>query len=267
VDQKSFGVQQRVSTGAIRQMEVHASAMAIRNHRLAFCLVEDVTERRALEKQVLDVAEKERQRIGQDLHDSVGGKLGGAAMIAQALAQRLRNRGLEDATLADEVVQCLSESIAQTRSIARGLCPVEWTGGGLASALAELAREKQRQSGVPVHFVSHEEVQAADVFTASHLFFIAQEAVNNALRHAQPKTVVIRLQNRRSGLVLDVEDDGAGLRPQAHRNEGLGLQSMTYRADLLGASLVFTPGQNGGTCVRCMVPRQRPNTPPNRKGL
>jgi PAS domain S-box-containing protein len=266
-DQKSFGVQQRLASGQTRLMEVHASSIEMRGHRLVFCLLEDVTERKGLEKRVLTVAERERQRIGQDLHDSVGGKLGGAAMIAQALAQRLRNRGLEDASLADEVVQCLGESIAQTRSIARGLCPVEWTAGGLASALAEMAREKQRHSGIPVHFVSHTEVQAADAFAASHLFFIAQEAVNNALRHACAQKIVIRLQNRRSGLVLDVEDDGVGMPTQSGSSEGLGLRSMNYRADLLGASLIFKARQNGGTCVRCLLPRSRSNGLPARKGI
>jgi len=216
-------------------MELHASPISIGRQRVLYSILHDVTERKRLEQEVVDISERERQRVGQDLHDSIGGKLTGVALIAKALAQRLQAAGLKDAELAEEVVHCLSSCIAQTRSIARGLCPVELSVSGLASALTELALEQERLSGVKCRFETEPGLQIQSSFVASHLFRLAQEAVSNALRHAHPTRVTIRLVRRGSNICLEIQDDGSGFKPRQSQGSGMGLRSMRYRADVIGA--------------------------------
>ena len=247
-------VPHRLASGEVRTMELHASPIIVGRQRVLYSILHDVTERKQLEQEVLNVSERERQRVGQDLHDSVGGKLTGVSLIAKALSQRLEAAGLKDAGLAEEVVLCLNECIAQTRSIARGLCPVELSVSGLASALTELALEQERLSGVQCRFESDPGLLIQSSFVSSHLFRLAQEALSNALRHAHPTLVVIRLARRGSNICLEIQDNGSGFKTLKPQRSGMGLRSMRYRADVIGAQLAITPGTGGGTVVSCLVP-------------
>jgi PAS domain S-box-containing protein len=194
----------RLASGETRVVEVHSSPVEVEGRKLLFSVIHDVTERRLLEQQVLDISERERQRLGRDLHDSLGGKLTGAALMVKALAQRLAALSTAEAALAQEVVQCVNECIGQTRSIARGLCPVELSVAGLGSALEELAAETQRRSAVVCRFHAEKGAQVKNHFAAFHLFRIAQEAVANAMRHGQPREISIRLSTGPGQTVLEV---------------------------------------------------------------
>jgi two-component system CheB/CheR fusion protein len=247
-------VPHRLASGEIRTMELHASPISLGRQRVLYSILHDVTERKRLEQEVVDISERERQRVGQDLHDSVGGKLSGVALIAKALAQRLEAAGLKDADLAEEVVRCLNECVAQTRSIARGLCPVELSVSGLASALTELALEQERLSGVKCRFQTDPGLQIQSSFVASHLFRLAQEGVSNALRHGHPSEVAIRLVRRGPNICLEVQDNGTGFRTRQPERNGMGLRSMRYRADVIGAQFSISTGNGGGTTVSCQIP-------------
>jgi two-component system, LuxR family, sensor kinase FixL len=245
----------RTASGDVRIVEVHSSLLHIKGRKLVFSIIHDITDRKALEKQVLDISEQERRRVGQDLHDSLGGKLTGAALIGKALAQKLAANNSAEAALAEEVVQCINESIGETRSIARGLCPVELAVSGLTGSLDEFASETRRRSGVSCRFVAAGKVEVQDQFVATHLFRIAQEAVSNAIRHARPSSVTIRLATSGGRLVLEIRDDGIGLPKNLETSAGLGLRTMKYRASLLGAQLMIRPlGTGGGTIVACQLP-------------
>ncbi len=258
-------VPHRLASGEIRTMEFHASLVNLGRQKVLYSILHDVTDRKRLEQEVLDISERERQRVGQDLHDSVGGKLTGVALIAKALAQRLRDAGLQNAELAEEVVQCLNECISQTRAIARGLCPVELSVSGLTSALTELAREQERLSGIKCRFETEPGLQVQSAFVGSHLFRLAQEALSNALRHAQPTQVVIRLVRRGSDMCLEIQDNGTGIKTRPPPRVGMGLQSMRYRADVIGAQFAIDAVPGGGTAVSCLVPAR--NLPHNQMEL
>ena len=211
-------------------------------------------EQRRLEKQVLDIMEIERQRVGRDLHDSLGAKLAGVALISQALTQRLKENSPPDVDLAHYVVGCVSECIVQTRSISRGLCPVESSYTGLASGLQELAAETQRRSNLVCRLDADDHVALADSFATEHLFRIAQEAVANAVRHGQPRQITITLGARGAHLCLEICDDGKGLAANAKTSSGMGLRTMHYRAGHIGAVLTVQAGVAGGTVVTCLLP-------------
>ena len=136
----------RLASGEIRTVEVHSSPVQVKGRRLLFSIIHDITERKLLEKQILDIGETERQRIGQDLHDSLGGMLTGAALLSKALAHRLAAKAIPEAAVAEEVVRCINDAIGQTRAISRGLFPVELSAVGLV-ARAERIRRRDRPSG------------------------------------------------------------------------------------------------------------------------
>ncbi len=246
----------RLARGEARMVEAHFSPIQVQGRKLLFYIIHDVTERTVLQKQVLEVGERERQRIGQDLHDSLGGKLTGAALMAKALAQRLKALGLAETDLAQEVVQCVNESIGQTRAIARGLYPLNLRGGGLAGALAEFVAETERRSGIRCHFHADDAFRIEQPVVALHLFRLALEAVNNAVRHAEARNISVRLVAAPTHLALEVHDDGKGLTDRADSG-GLGLQTMQYRAESIGGHLAIRPSDTGGTTVSCLLPLDR----------
>ena len=244
----------RLANGEHRMVESHSSPIRVQQRRLLFSIIHDITDRMLLQQRILETSEKERQRVGQDLHDSLGGKLTGAALMGKALAQKLAASGLPEAELAQEVVECINDSIRQTRLIARGLYPVDLAGSGLSGALAEVAAETARRSGIPCHFHADKSFSIKDRFVALHLFRLAMEAINNALRHAQPRNISVSLKTTPLGATLEVRDDGKGLPSGAPERSGLGLRTMQYRADTIGAQLSIQPGQDGGTIVSCRLP-------------
>jgi PAS domain S-box-containing protein len=253
-EQKGFVSTHRLAGGEVRTVEIHSSPVGIKSSVSLFLIIHDVTERRLLEQQVLDIGEQERQRLGRDLHDSLGGKLTGAALISGALAKQLTRNQRPEAELAEEVVQCINESIGHTRAIARGLCPVELTTSGLAGGLAELALQTQRLTGVGCRFEHDPQAEVRDLFVATHLYRLTQEAVSNALRHGDARHVTIRLATAGDHLSLDIRDDGAGLPSKPPATGGLGMRTMKYRANLVGAELKIKSGESGGTVVSCLLP-------------
>ncbi len=250
----------RLANGESRMVESYSSPLEVKGRRLLFSIIHDVTERMLLQKQVLEIGDQERQRVGQDLHDSLGGKLTGAALIGKALAQKLAPRNRTDAELAEEVVECINESIRQARAIAHGLCPIELSGGGLAGALAEFAAETERRSGIRCELQADKDFQLEQPFVALHLFRLALEAVNNALRHAAPKRIKISLNREPGHLLLEVADDGKGM-PARVPSAGLGLRTMKYRAESIGGRLSIRPGEHGGTIISCLVAGSVTNIP------
>jgi PAS domain S-box-containing protein len=252
--QNEFVVPHRLSSGEVRIVEVHSSPVQVKGRRLLFSIIHDITERKLLEKQMLDIGEAERQRIGQDLHDSLGGLLTGAALLGKALAHGLELKAKTEANLAEEVVRCINEAIGQTRSISRGLYPPELSIVGLAGGLSEFAAETTKRSGITCCFQAEEDVVIPNLSVASHLFRIVQEAVNNAIRHSGARRITIRLTQSRAGALLEVQDDGKGLPAGPPKGHGLGLRTMKYRADIVGAQFAIKSGGIRGTIVSCLVP-------------
>ncbi len=214
----------------------------------------DVTERRRLEREVIEAAELERRRIGQDLHDELGQQLTGAAFLAQVLAQKLAAQSLPEAEDADHLTALINEVLAETRDLSRLLSPVDVQGEGLADALQELTEQTERVFEVPCPLLTEGDVRVADNVVATHLFRIAQEAVNNALKHANPSEVTVRLAREEGALHLRIEDSGSGIDlVTAAQSTGLGLRAMRYRAALIGAVLRIVPAA-GGTVVSVALP-------------
>jgi PAS domain S-box-containing protein len=213
----------------------------------------DVTERKRLERATLEISSREQRRIGQDLHDGLGQHLTGIAFMSKVLQQRLEEQSLPESAEASKIVRLVNEAIHATRELARGLVPVVSDEAGLMSALKKWAGEVNNLYGVACSFECRTPVPIRDVDAATHLLHIVQEAVNNALRHGHPRSIVIRLTAMGSQGHVSVEDDGDGARPSA-THHGMGLHIMSYRASMIGGSLDLRERAGGGTVVSCTFP-------------
>lgn len=219
-------------------------------HQAHARLETEMAERIKLEREVLEISDREKQRVGHDLHDSLGQKLTGAAFLSRALAQGLRETAPERQSAA-QLSDILKDSVAQVRRIARGLAPVEVGQDGLKEALERLAGETRAAYGVECELVARGQPRLPGGEAPVHLYRIAQEAVTNAARHGQARRIVIRLLAEDGGGRLRVEDDGVGLPDQVEAGGGLGLRLMRYRAGLMGGAWAARRRPEGGTLVEC----------------
>ena len=236
--------------------------LEIRVRQRTFELTEEMAGRERLEKDVLEISEREQRRIGHDLHDGLGQHLTGTALAGQVLAERLTAHALAEAEDAERIVGLIEDAIELTRSLARGLSPVAMDADGLSVALAELADQTTAQFYLPCAFRAAAPVRLSDPAAATHLYRIAQEAVGNAIRHGRPSRLDILLAEESQGRVtLTIRDDGMGLPPPSQRTgAGLGLRIMAHRARMIGATLDVRAGVDRGTIVECAFPKPSPAT-------
>jgi signal transduction histidine kinase len=210
---------------------------------------------RKLEKQIIEVSEYEQQRIGRDLHDGLCQCLAAIGCAATSLRMDLDQQGLAKlATTAAEIENLLRESVRQARDLAHGLVPVQLNEAGLPAALQELTATTSRLQGMVCTF----EFAGEDGFThpgkATHLYRIAQEAINNATKHGKARNVEVKLSANSSAMNLSIADDGTGFKVEAQETDGVGISIMRYRATVVGGEFQIESGPKGGTIVSCMVP-------------
>lgn len=210
----------------------------------------DITDRRRLEEEVLRVSESEQRRIGQDLHDGLGQHLTGIELLMQALQSKLPAKNKKEA---ERIAEHVRQSIRQTRSLARGLSPVELDANGLTAALQELAANVEALFRVRCQFKCPTPVLISNNTVATHLFRIAQEAVSNAIKHGHARNVDITLNPISDEVKLIVSDDGHGLPDPRSKGQGMGLHIMRYRAGMIGAVFSVKSGRPG-TIVTCAAP-------------
>jgi signal transduction histidine kinase len=219
-------------------------------------LERQIENRRKLERQLLEISEREQQRIGQDLHDGLGQQITGIIFHAHLLQKHLAAKGAKEAKSAAQVVALLDQAKIQARQIARGLQPVDPSPGGLMAGLANFAAATSDLYNMRCRFDCPEPVLVQDYTKATHLFRIAQEAVANAFRHSGARVIEIHLRRTDDGtVVLKIADDGCGLPKGERRRSGLGLHFMKYRAEAMGGTFETGRSSRGGTVVLCRVPR------------
>jgi signal transduction histidine kinase len=216
-------------------------------------LQEEILERMRLEKEMAEVTERERRRLGHDLHDSLCQHLTGTALAAQVLRAKLSSKLGEEATEAGKLVGLIEEGIDLTRNLARGLFSPDLAQGGLAAALEELAHNTQERTGIRCEF-QHDDSQreTGDTAVLTQFYRIAQEAVANAVKHARARRILIELDAADDELRLNVFDDGVGL-GDASEAGGLGLRMMRHGASLIGADFKTLRQSPTGTIVSCVL--------------
>jgi PAS domain S-box-containing protein len=216
----------------------------------------DVTSRKDLEQEVLTVSGRERQSIGRDLHDGLGQELTGVALMLRGLATRVRQHSVELGDSVVEIAGVVNRSIESTRSLSRGLLPVCADSGGLVIALQELASRSRDLYGLEVNLRTKVAPNLQfDEVGATHLYRIAQEALNNAARHGHAALVDILLVATSSTFSLSISDDGEGIGEPKSSYTGMGLNIMKYRAGMVGARFELASREPRGTVVRVIGER------------
>ena len=211
----------------------------------------DITERKRLEQEILDVSGRERHSIGRDLHDGLGQELTGVALMLRGLATRIQARCPDVVENVNEVVGLVNQSIHTARSLAHGLLPVRTETGGLVAALRTLAARSRDVYGLEVNFQAETPPDfALSETNSSHLYRIVQEALTNAARHGHATLVDVTLAATHDTFSLHVTDDGHGFVRSAATSTGMGLKIMRYRADMIGAKFDLYPNEPRGTIVQ-----------------
>jgi PAS domain S-box-containing protein len=203
-----------------------------------------------LQKQIMEISEKEQRRIGQDLHDSLSQQLGGIIFMGQVLFAKLKKIGLAEARDMEKLNGHLQNALTYTRDLAKGLYPTLGE-GGLTVALNGLAIAVTELFAVAVTVECEEDVNTADEAVTIHIYRIVQEALNNAIKHGKAKRIAIRLFREKGAVVLTVSDNGVGF-PEKPNRKGMGLNIMEYRASSIGSSFKIETRKNRGTVVKCV---------------
>jgi len=246
---ESIELQLRHADGSTRLVSVAATAVTLDEAEHWIGVVQDITERKRLERGVIEAADREQERISNDLHDGLGQELTGIAMMLKGVQSQLERELPASAGDLGVVLDLVNDAIEGTRAIAHGLSPVAVERGGLADALRSLAERSDDRAGVRVRFRCGKWPERLELSLATHLYRIAQEALANALRHARPREVRISLSMAREKVRLRIVDDGRGLSGEASGAEGFGLRIMRYRANMIAADLRVDSRKGGGTEV------------------
>jgi signal transduction histidine kinase len=204
-----------------------------------------------LERELLEISNREQRRIGHDLHDGVCQQLAGIAFMTSTLADELQDKGLPESDQADKIATLLNQAIEQTRGVARGLFPVRLEETGLLAALDEMAANARELYKINCRFVAQRPPASLDPGVALHLYYISLEAVANAAKHGAAANVMVSLEPAGEVFLLTIKDDGAGFSPSPRPQSGMGIRIMQYRAQVIGATLDVQSKPGSGTTVRC----------------
>ncbi len=217
-------------------------------------LWEQTAERDKLQEELLKISEREKQLIAQEMHDGLCQHFAGTAMMTSLLHRSLAARKAPEADQAKEICELLNTGVLEARNLSHGLHPVKDKGEGLMESLTGLAKKVTNLFHIQCKFCCDEAVLVNSQATATHLFRIAQEATNNAIKHGQASKVLITLKNSDEGVILSIRDNGIGIPRELPATKGMGMQIMNHRAEVIGAWLTICRAGKRGTVVTCTLP-------------
>jgi signal transduction histidine kinase len=212
----------------------------------------EIERRKGLEGQILEISDREQQRLGQELHDGLCQHLTAVAFMARSVALRLKNHRVVDAGDIEKIAQLVNDAATDTRNLSRALHRIDVDAAGLIDALRDLVdREIWR---IPCRLEVKPSFRIENDVVAGELYRIAREAVINANKHSQAREIVIKLERAAAEMVLRVIDNGVGFPSEPKTKRGLGAHIMGYRAHLIGARMEIDSPKAGGTRVSCYLP-------------
>lgn len=218
--------------------------------------VREMVKRKAMRKAFLEISEREQQRIGRDVHDGLGQHLHGLSYLAALLEKNLQEDRSRRVLEARQLKEYIMDSLELTRSLAHGLQPVQSRPEGLMAGLHELAERTRKLFGIDCRFDCPDEIMVQKHGAAIHLYRIAQEALNNAVKHGKATRICINLEVKGSRIFLRVCDNGVGVHRPNRNAQGMGLQIMRHRSDAINGLLWMEKQPAGGTEILCSVPRR-----------
>ena len=252
----------RCKDGSYKWLQWNANSLRAR--RQIYAIASDVTQRKALENEILETCDREKERLGRELHDGLCQNLAGIAALSATLSRKLAAGSESEAVDAAEITRLLNETIGHARDLARGLNPVGLEEIGIAAALEAFAANVQALFQVSCLFQCKRPYVRLGAEVETHLYRITQEAVNNAITHGRARWIEISPIFRGVKGLLSIRDDGVGISQKAVTEKGIGLHTMDYRSRVIGGSLHVEPLARRGTEVTCAF-RLPPDTAKNQR--
>jgi signal transduction histidine kinase len=229
-----------------RTNALHAANVELQN---------EINLRKGLEEQILEISDREQQRLARELHDGLCQQLTAIGFMARATALRLKNHRVVQVEDLEKIAQLITNSVMDARGIARDLHKEEVDAAGLAEVLRALSERKIWR--IPCRFDLKTELNIEDDRVASQLYRILREALLNANKHAKATQLVLEVRRRKNDLIFAVTDNGVGFSAKTKTGHGLGLHIMQYRAQSIGARLRLESPRNGGARVVCSLPQPK----------
>jgi signal transduction histidine kinase len=220
-------------------------------------LQNEMMQRSNLEREIMDISDKERYRIGRDLHDDLCPHLIGVEALCKVLIQKLPPDATNEKIQLETIRRLIGESIIKTRHLSKGLCPVYLGEAALESALMELSQHTKQVWKVDCKFIKKGPSVRFDQAKATHLYYIARESVLNAVKHGHATQIQLELHTNTPQISLVIEDNGKGFSKIPHTH-GVGLEIMKYRANVIGGVLDIVSKRNQGSKVICNI-KAKPN--------
>jgi len=214
-------------------------------------LIMDLSTQQKLQREILAIPAREQQRIGEELHDGLGQQLTGLSMLAQSLLNKATKPEHE---LASQIASGLHEALRQLRALSRGMLPIQIYADGFMISLQEIIDTIEQHSHIPIKLKIDSDVLLFDDATATHLYRIVQESLNNAVKHADASEINVILKIEKNHGILEITDNGIGLPLDLSDSSGLGLNIMKHRCGLFDGEITFNPAGHCGTQVRCRFP-------------
>lgn len=233
-------------------LELSLSSWTAGGERYFAAIVRDVTKRQRLEEELVRIQDEEQQRLGEELHDGVGSLLTAASITVSGLAEDRRQGEPVEPDDLDKATDYIKRAGEEVRALSHGLSPVGLE-RGLVPALDDLVSQAEVRGGLSGALHVDDAIPSLSEETARHLYRIAQEAIGNAIKHADPDQITVRLAREESSIVLAIEDDGQGYSATADESTGLGMRTMRHRASLIGGTLTVEDTTPHGTLVQCRV--------------
>lgn len=245
----------RCQDGTLKWLQWTAGVLPGRGE--VYSIARDITRQKRLELEIIGALDRERERLGRDLHDGLCQDLAGIAALASTLARKLAATATAESAAAREIAKLLGQSIRNARDLARGLDPLNLHEIGLAASLADFCSNTTELFGIPCGFKCEPAPREVAADHLIHLYRIAQEAVSNAIAHGRAGRIDVSLVFRGDQGVLTIADDGVGIPDELERHPGIGLHTMAYRAMQIGASFHLGRRSPRGTVATCLFPMPR----------
>ena len=242
--------------GSTFPLELSVSEVEWEGDRLFTIVINDISERRHLEREILRISEEERRNLGQDLHDGLGQMLTGIYLISKNLAKKLESNGIQGAGEVQEIADLIKEADEYAKALAQGLVYIDFKKEGLDTALDQLAKQVEKLFDVQCVINNSHDIYIHNNMQGMHLYRIAQESISNAVKHGKANNIAIDLKKENGSLQLSVIDDGIGFTEsqKEKKKKGMGISIMRYRANILSGQIEIFETEDQQTKVVCTIP-------------
>jgi PAS domain S-box-containing protein len=253
----TFEWQYRRLDGGLFTAEIVMTAIPMAGKDILHANLRDITERKRLQNEIINIIDIEQQRLGQNLHDGLGQDLTGIAFMCNTLAKKLRDMQLPEAALSEEITKYVYNIITRVRMLSRELYPPNLVENEITYTLQQFASNISSLFNISCTFNQDTDLVISDIFISTQIYYIVREAVNNSIKHGQAKNILISLTHNKNDVIFVIKDDGIGQPEMLDKYKGLGLRIMAYRIGTLNGTFTILGNNSGGVIILCTFPKYK----------